>query len=668
MSIGLAADDDPIDYRNLPPRRDARVANRLVPTRRAVPFPKRAALLASVPVAASGAFAASGLLGLGSMEMSDRLLILGASALPLAGVWVWHRWQSWTRSRVHFPPLASQFPTWDSITRALQTSPHEARLRGETVRERDHVFLGCHAGTSKPVLLHEEYFKLPAIIVGRTGIGKTKRVIQPLLVQAIRRGEIHAVVLDYKGDRGLFMGLAAEAARARKDFKYLTIEPGKSSYLWNPFIDPAVSLLSRDQFTQIFLRSSSLVTGQEGGPGYFGAQSEERTRRTFEQVWPRSAREFYRIVREQRASDIGLAERDFANTGHLVANLARIASVGVLNAVPGDDVPQSALREAISLLGILSRPGVTYFNLPAQLEPTTALFVGKLLIHLLAAVAKVYAGHRVQVLLCNDEAQELVAGSTDLATPLRQARESRITIWMGFQDLAALRTAQGDFAPALLANAPLKVFCSAEDTIGRDYLMRTSGETTRTLRSVTDTATSTPNGGTNGRAVQRRQEATPRIDAETINRVNRDPHSFILVASESKGYTQFRFPAVVRSGFHISKQAADRMAALPWPRGNRFTVTVKVVPAEPQPVAAPPEQAPTVAEIVEPPAPTEQAPAAPEPAPEPTPARRRGRPRRAVQVEAPPSVPEGLENNEMAQYLKKLAGEVPLEANSEGGP
>lgn len=665
MSIGLAADDDPIDYRNLPPRGDARVANRLVPTRRAVPFPRRAAWLASVPVAAAGAFAASGLLGLGSMEMSDRLLILGASALPLAGVWAWHRWQSWTRSRVRFPSLASQFPTWDAITTALRTSPHEARLRDEIVRERDHVFLGCRAGTSQPVLLNAEYFKLPAIIVGRTGIGKTKRVILPLLVQAIRRGEIHVVVLDYKGDRGLFMGLASEAARARKDFKYLTIEPGKSSYLWNPFTDPATSLLSRDQFTQIFLRSTSLVTGQEGGPGYFGAQSEERTRRTFEQVWPRSAREFYRIVREQRASDIGLAERDFANTGHLVANLARIASVGVLNAVPGDDVPEAALREAVSLLGILSRPGVTYFNLPAQLEPTTALFVGKILIHLLAAVAKVYAGPRVQVLLCNDEAQELVAGSMDLSTPLRQLRESRIAIWSGFQDLAALRTVQGDFAPALLANAPLKVFCSAEDTIGRDYLMRTSGETTRTLRSVTDTATSTPNGGTNGRSVQRRQEATPRIDAETINRVNRDPRSFILVASESRGYTQFRFPVVVRSGFHISKQMAERMAALPWPRGNRFTVTVKVIPAEPQPVAAPAEVVPAAAEAeaVEPPAPAEQAPAPAAPAP----ARRRGRPRKAVQVEEPSSVPDGLEGNEMAQYLKKLAGEVPLEANSEGG-
>ena len=36
-----------------------------------------------------------------------------------------------------------------------------------------------------------------------------------------------------------------------------------------------------------------------------------------------------------------------------------------------------------------------------------------------------------------------------------------------------------------------------------------------------------------------------------------------------------RFPAIVRVAFHISGQGFARLRAMPWPRGNRFTITVE---------------------------------------------------------------------------------------------
>jgi hypothetical protein len=396
---------------------------------------------------------------------------------------------------------------------------------------------------------------------------------------------------------------------------------------------------------------------------------EERARRTLEHGWPTSPRAFYKAVRTQRAGDVEMAERDFTSAGHLIANLARIASIGVLNAVPGDNVPESALRGAISIRDVLSQPGVTYFSLPAQLEPTSALFVAKMFVHLLCAVAKVYHGPRVPVLIFADEFQEMV--SPDLATPLRQARDSGITTWMGFQDLAALRTAQGDFAPALLANAALKIFCSAEDQLSRDYLVRVSGETTRVRESVTDTVTNAANGTTRGTAVQRREETVPRVDPEKINRVNRDPRASLVIASEAVGYTRFRFPVVVWSGFHISRREFERRQAMPWPKGNRYTVIVEPTrPVEvPPPVAPPPASAPP--DVPEPSSPEASAngQATPEAPPEPTPPRRRGRPRKARREEETPKPPAGVEGvGDMAEYLKKLAGEVtPDSEASEGG-
>ncbi len=394
---------------------------------------------------------------------------------------------------------------------------------------------------------------------------------------------------------------------------------------------------------------------------------EERTRRTFEQHTLRSFRDFYRILRNQRAADLGMNERDFSSAGHLTANLARIASVGVLNAVPGDDIPADALRGAISTLEALSRPGVTYINLPAQLEPTTAMFAGKLWIHLLTAVAKVYEGERVPVLVFNDESQEMVG--PDLATPIRQARESDVTFWMGLQDLAALETAQGNFTSAVLGNAPLKIFCTAEDEAGRNYIKETSGETIRPLQAVTETATQTAQGWSQGTARQYREVAVPRIGDETINRVNRDPNAFIVSASESKGFTQLRFPVVARATFHISPQEFARRQAMPWPRGNRFTVTVESTPVEAERPAANAEARPSPQAVVGPATtpPPEQSPAQPKP--------RRGRPpKRAKEEQAATETAAGPEAEapaaasnpparipaaaDMAEYLRRLAEDV----------
>lgn len=663
MTFRFVTDNEPIDRRRLPPVGGTVLAERLVRFRPPPPFPRIAAAVTGIP---GVAVAASGVsLGLGPE-------IVGAAALPFAAVVGRYLWRCASDREYRRPPLASAFPSWRALVDRLRTSPHAISFRGEVVRERDHLFLGQLRRGRYPMLLHKVYLGRPAIIVGRTGSGKTKLVAESLLTQAIARRELHVVVIDLKGDKSFMLGLAQEAARQRVDFKWLTLEPGKASYLWNPF-DDGLRFLTREQFVQIMLRALSLVTGQAHGEGYFGAMQEERTRRTFEQVALRSFREFYRAVRDQRATDIGMNDRDFSNAGHLIANLARIASVGVLNAVPGDNVPEPAMRHAISLVDVLSRPGVTYFSLPAQLEPTTAMFVAKLVIHLLAAVARVYQGPRVPVLVWADEIQEAL--SPDLSTPIRQARESDVTYWLGFQDLAALQTEQGDFGSAVLGNTPLKIFCTAEDEIGREYIKQTSGELLRSFESVASTQTVGGPATTTSTGRQLREELVPRIDDETINEVNRDPNALIVFASESKGFSQYRFPVVVRSTFPTSPREAARRQAAPWPRGNRFTVTIEANRVEAaQPVPAPAAPAPRPQPRAEaPPSPSEPQPdesqvAGPAPveatdgqAPATPPARRRGRPPKRAKAEATPSLPSIAERTgtgEMAEYLRRLADET----------
>jgi hypothetical protein len=667
MKYFFQTDNDPIDRRRLPPVAGTVLAHRLVDVRRRPPFPGLAALFAGVPAAAIGGAAMSGILGLDSWGTTGRLALAGASAVPLGAVLGTYIWKRLFAPPLGWPPLVERFRTWEGLVTALKDSPHEVQFRGETVRERDHLFTGVISGGSKPFLLNNVYLERPAIIVGGTGAGKTKLVAEPLLAQAIRRGDRHIVALVLKHDPAFFYGLAIEAARARQNFKWFTIISEQSSYVWNPFLDPAVARLSREQFIQIVLKALALVTGHEFGEGYFGAMQEERLRRTLERNRVRSFRELYDVMRDQRPGDIGMSERDFSNTGHLVANFARIASIGPLNVVGGDDAPETAIRGAITIREMLSRPGVTYFQLPALLEPTTALFVGKLMIHLSIAAAQIHAGPRVPKLVFSDEFQELIG--PDLSTPLRQARESMCTYWTGFQNLSALQTQQGDFVSTILANAALKIFCSTDDLIGREYLTQVSGETRRILESVGETTTATPNGATQGVGHQYREEAVPRLDAEEINQANRDPLSFIAIASQGAGFTHYRFPTRVRTVFHVSRAEYERRKARPWPQGNQYTVTSDAVArvgepdrptqARPAPVAPLPPPSPDAvqAEAREPVAPR----VTQDPPPQP---RRRGRPpRRDRQQAEEPRLPAAVvgEAGEMAEYLRRLALDVKAE-------
>jgi hypothetical protein len=674
MTIRHHADNEPVNLRRLPPLDGSVLANRLRAPTSAIALPTFYVALSAGSLLVGVVIVLFGEPEEGPWGSREKAFVLALTALPLAMV-LGHHWYLKSRP-VRRPSIAEVFRTWDALVEALRSSPYAVDFRGEIIRERDHLFLGVIHGSGKPLLLHNIYLNRPAIFLGRTGSGKTKLIAEPLLVQAIRRREMHIFIIDLKGDRAFMRGLGIAAARSKVDFKWLTIETGKSSYLWNPFTDPGVRLLTQEQIIQIVLRALSLVTGQQHGAGYFGAMQEERTRRTFEQHDLRSFRDLYRIVREQRAADIGMSERDFSNAGHLIANLARIASVGVLNAVPDDDIPAEALRESISLLNVLSRPGVTYINLPAQLEPTTALFTGKIIVHFLAAIAKVLERQGVPVLVFCDEQQEMLG--PDLATPIRQARESGVSFWMGCQDLAGLNTEQGDFASAVLGNTPLKIFCTAEDEEGRNYIKQTSGETFRPVHSVTSTTTQTPQGWSRGTGSQYREEAIPRIGDEEINRVNRDPNAVIVMASESKGFTQFRFPVIVRTTFAISPAEFERRQAMPWPAGNRFTVTVKHEPFAGEAEAAPevPQQQATAKAIEN---------AGPAVGPPPAkPQRRRGRPPKTPKAvdgstaettrpeadppapppeppagpTAPPKPRPSSGADDMAEYLRRLAQEA----------
>lgn len=628
MSIDLMVRDDPVNRKALPSVKGTVLAHRLL---------ERPRVVDTMWLAISAVFLLIlvGVLALLYVGMLSRGLGLCLVIICGGVFFVSCALCPVTGTPSLYPDLGDLFPSWAAMVAALHRSTHQTATKNGVVRERDHDFLGVIDGTQQPVLIHQNYYTVPAMFCGATSSGKTHGIGAPLLVQHVQRRASRLVVVDLKGDKALFMGLGLAAREARLNFKWLTTTPGESTYVWNPFLDPALSALAIEQWVQILLKAMGIYIGDTYGAGYYGQIQYQRVLVALQANWPvRSFRELYEILRvPPRPSEVDLSKRDIENTYHVVANTRRLASPSALNYVPAT-ADDPVFQGAINIATDLSQPGVTYFSAPAITDPVLAKFLGKLVLHLYTAGARIHHARRVPCLFFVDEFQELL--DQDIATLIRQGRDCNAAYWMAFQTLADLRTAEKDFLATVLGNTALKVFCSCDEPLTQQVLTQSSGETTRILTSTT-TTTSSDHSST---GTTRRQEVIPRLNSELLNRVSSTPGMCIVKASPGVGFTQLRYPVITRTTYHISREEFDRRRAAPWPALNRWTISASnwdQAEAEP-PVAAPDPVQPEV-----PSEPGEQATEAPRPSlatqavpptgqePE---RRRRGRPRRIRQPQA----------------------------------
>ena len=496
--IPLRKTESPLDHAALPPTEGSALAHRLID--RSTTVVNKLLVRATVVLFVTLCLAlglGSFYLGLAINETNAFTMVLGFGVVLTVALGV-GAIASIQRVQEFYPPLAARFGNWDELTSALMKSPMVARAGGEEVRERDHLFLGVLQGAQWPCLIPLKLWMTHVDIIGGSGGGKTYRAVVPLAVQVIRRRSIHVVYIDLKGDSGVLRNLGIEARRARLSCKWFSLMSLNSSYIYNPFLQEFLAALTVNERVQILRQALGLEGGEGHGPSYYSAVQEIRVKHVV-QNHPNEIRSFRDMLRllKQRVDlkELGLSKRDLDNSSHVVAVIDRLAEHDALNAMPGDGTPGAAVDAAISTIEILSRPGVTVFDLPATLQPTTARVVARLVAQQIVAAAGVHQGPRVPVIVIIDEAQEALARG--LATLIKQARDRSISLWLAHQNLSDLQTNDYDFTGVVQGNTSVKIAFSARDTLGRDYIARTAGEAIRTLSSVGHSVTQTAEHGQN---------------------------------------------------------------------------------------------------------------------------------------------------------------------------
>lgn len=479
-------------------------------------------------------------------------------------------WWIWTRAGMP-ATLGAVFRSWDHLVNSLQNSRHGSWWNGEMVRERDHIYLGVVAGTPWPVL--GDIGKLKTIhlhIVGGTGTGKTHRFLVPAAVQLIRRRQVTFVYLDLKGDPAQRNKIALEARRAGLDFRWVTVEAGQSSYIFNPLKQDFFCRLALTAQVQLISQALGLEGSERQDEAFFSDINEKLFQRAYARFRPNSFRELReRLDRPGVSEDLGLTAREWELAAHLRAEMDRLGSSTVLNACQvGPGVSADALKHAIQISDVLSRPQVIYFWLPALLERVTARTVARLVAHQLSAAAKVHRGPRVPVVVVADEAQEVI--NRAWSPLLKQSRQEQISYWIAHQQLEDLIHGQQNHLAMVTGNVGMQIHFSAADERGREHLVGSSGEVIRHLRGTAV--------GNDGRiSDQEREVLVSRLSREDIVTLNRNPNLAAVLIAPPTPLAPFRHVFFMSTGFCVGPREFARLQRLPWPRPNRFTVVAPLV-------------------------------------------------------------------------------------------
>jgi len=455
--------------------------------------------------------------------------------------------------------------------------------------ERQHVLLGRSIFGDYPILLHRELLHQHAHLVGDSGSRKTSLGIAPLIAQLIAGQDCSVVVLDLKGDRALFETARLEANCSRADFRWFTSEIGQSSHVFNPFEQSHFQRMTPNQQTQLVLEGLSLDYGDAYGRGFFSAMNETvllNILRTFE---VHSFKQLHELLIDKHANLLAGNPENLKDARHLIALVARLASISPINVTKADLAQRPQARDArIDMGDAMSRSQVIYFNLRSPAEPIGSPAVAKMAMYALfssAAQRLPTQTHRVYIII--DEFQQIVSENVRLV--LEQARSSKLSFIIAHQALGQLDRKGVDVRDTVSACTAFKQIFRVSDPETLRYVESMSGEAgfeTLSWQQQVD-----PYADTNADAAFSPKDAHggmvlvnetigSRLEKNTIMDISASPNTSLFAVTEGSGYTQFSgYMTPIVSEYHISMKEYGKRNDAPWPAPSEETVVVEPPPS-----------------------------------------------------------------------------------------
>jgi hypothetical protein len=245
--------------------------------------------------------------------------------------------------------------------------------------ERRSLLAGRTVHQGYPVLLDSGLLCEHMHILGPPGSGKTSIGIETLARQLIALGNGPLVILDAKGDRGLFNSLRHAAALCRREFKWFTNRPQRSTYVFNPWDNRLIKRLSLTDILGLFIQSLNLHHGDDYGRAWFGANNRHGLRRAILETIPDAAkinlvgtgkqrrlfpkygpiqsfRDLYRIL-----CDLAKDDDELKVAKHLALTVECLCDFDQINITPTSPGHGDAQAAAIFMPEVIQKNQIVYF-------------------------------------------------------------------------------------------------------------------------------------------------------------------------------------------------------------------------------------------------------------------------------------------------------------------
>ena len=471
-----------------------------------------------IPIPGIGAFSiAAGVVG----SVGVTLYLPGLLVLPLL------------RGAADFSVSDRQDSSWKSIVSHLRHSRNPI--------ERRSVFMGRVLGDGSPVIVPKETFREHGHFLGDTGTGKTSLGFLPLIEQLMSGGDCSVVVVDLKGDsRELLTTLQCAAEQGERNtnrsipVRHFTNQVGRSTFAFNPLTQPHWSKFELYTRTDILCAAMGLNYGSDYGQGFYSSTNAGvlyHTMRTYPNL--NTFRELadrvgYVAVNAKKRELHPEVRRAGVHVHEVLKRLGAFEAMNVTDGHYANDVT----REAIDMADVFTNPQGLYSHLPSTLAPGSSPEIARLVVYfLLSAAARTNRKHQVYLVI--DEFQRMVASNIEYI--LQLARSMDVSVILANQSMDDLRTSSSNLIPTIDANCRYRQWFGASAMEDRQRIVDSSGETIRTLRSVSHGGNS--NGGT--WSITDQEQLTPRLTSNHILLMSDHPKQSIVRISRGAGYAQY---------------------------------------------------------------------------------------------------------------------------------
>ena len=434
---------------------------------------------------------------------------------------------------------------------------------------RDSYFMGHVAADGTPLLIHKTTFDQHCHFVGTSGGGKTSKGLCPWMEQTIRHGQSSLIVLDLKADSlELLATLAASAEELQRrtgqqlPLKVFSSMANLPTYAFNPMAQRCWNKLELNQKTDVICAALGLNYGTDYGAGYYSSANSAivyealrlfPTIRNFTELAERCRHLIQPTTKSELHPEI---KKDGV---HVCEELKKLAAFEQLQVAASEAETNPVADQAIDLASMFLEPQLLYVHLSSTLGASSAPTIARLFTYFLLVSA---AGieRRCKVYLVIDEFQRMASQSLDYLFQL--ARSLDIGIILANQSMEDLKSLKSNLIPTIEANCQYRQWFDVGSTEDLERILKMTGETVEQFSSLSVTQ----NGDGATRTDSLGEQILPRLSINEIMTAGSDERLSIVRIGRDGGYAQYgRFPFIVRSDFHISKEEYQRRRGFSWP-------------------------------------------------------------------------------------------------------